>query len=65
MITQMRRQGDAESFQVYNYAKLGMMREALAKLNRERTSGPTEPFYSHFLHGQVKRSNKWLRTSFQ
>ena len=35
MVTQMLRQGDAEVFKLYSQAKLGMMREALAKLDRE------------------------------
>ncbi len=30
----MLRQGDAEVFKLYSQAKLGMMREALAKLDR-------------------------------
>lgn len=34
MVTQMLRQSDAEVFKVYSQAKLGMMREALAKLDR-------------------------------
>jgi integrase len=34
MVTQMLRQDDAEVFKVYSRAKLGMMREALAKLDR-------------------------------
>jgi len=34
-VTQMLRQGDAEVFKVYGQAKLGMMREALAKLDRQ------------------------------
>jgi integrase len=34
MVTQMLRQGDAEVFKLYSQAKLGMMREALAKLDR-------------------------------
>ena len=32
---QMLRQGDAEVFKLYSQAKLGMMREALAKLDRQ------------------------------
>ena len=35
MVTQMLRQGDAEVFKLYSQAKLGMMREALAKLDRQ------------------------------
>ena len=35
MVTQMLRQGDSEVFKLYSQAKLGMMREALAKLDRE------------------------------
>ena len=35
MVTQMLRQSDAEVFKVYSQAKLGMMREALAKLDRQ------------------------------
>lgn len=34
MVTQMLRQSDAEVFKLYSQAKLGMMREALAKLDR-------------------------------
>ncbi|MCW5981985.1 MAG: hypothetical protein KIT09_28125 [Bryobacteraceae bacterium] len=34
MVTQMLRQGDAEVFKRYSQAKLGMMREALVKLDR-------------------------------
>jgi len=34
MVTQMLRQTDAEVFKLYSQAKLGMMREALAKLDR-------------------------------
>ncbi len=34
MVTQMLRQGDAEVFKLYSQAKLGMMREALTKLDR-------------------------------
>ena len=51
VVTQMLRQSDAEVFKLYSQAKLGMMREALAKLDRmanERLgicsrSGPSEP----------------------
>jgi integrase len=35
MVTQMLRQSDAEVFKLYSQAKLGMMREALAKLDRQ------------------------------
>ena len=35
MVTQMLRQTDAEVFKLYSQAKLGMMREALAKLDRD------------------------------
>jgi integrase len=35
MVTQMLRQEDAEVFKLYSQAKLGMMREALAKLDRQ------------------------------
>ncbi len=35
MVTQMLRQGDAEVFKRYSQAKLGMMREALAKMDRQ------------------------------
>ena len=35
MVTQMLRQGDAKVFKLYSQAKLGMMREALAKLDRQ------------------------------
>jgi site-specific recombinase XerD len=34
MVTQLLRQSDAEVFKLYSQAKLGMMREALAKLDR-------------------------------
>lgn len=34
-VTQMLRQTDADVFKLYSQAKLGMMREALAKLNRQ------------------------------
>jgi hypothetical protein len=47
-VTQMLRQGDAKSFKRYSQAKLMMMREALAKLDRhanehEGTSGTAGP----------------------
>lgn len=35
MVTQMLRQEDAEVFKRYSQAKFGMMREALAKLDRQ------------------------------
>jgi integrase len=35
MVTQMLRQSDPEVFKLYSQAKLGMMREALAKLDRQ------------------------------
>ena len=35
MVTQLLRQGDAEVFKLYSQAKLGMMREALTKLDRQ------------------------------
>jgi hypothetical protein len=35
VVTQMLRQGDAVVFKLYSQAKLGMMREALAKLDRK------------------------------
>jgi hypothetical protein len=34
MVAQTQRQGAAELFKLYSQAKLGMMREALAKLDR-------------------------------
>ena len=37
MVTQMLRQGDAEVFKLYSQAKLRMMREELAKLDRQAT----------------------------
>ena len=45
MVTQMLRQSDADVFKLYSQAKLGMMREALAKLDRqanERGTSSTE-----------------------
>jgi len=45
MVTQMLRQGDADVFKLYSQAKLGMMREALTKLDRranERSISSTE-----------------------
>jgi len=35
MVTQMLRQDDADVFKLYSQAKLGMMREALARLDRQ------------------------------
>ena len=40
VVTQMLRQGDAEVFKLYSQAKLGMMREALAKLDRQANERP-------------------------
>jgi integrase len=40
MVTQMLRQSDAEVFKLYSQAKLGMMREALAKLDRQANERP-------------------------
>ena len=58
MVTQMLRQGDAEVFKLYSQAKLGMMREALAKLNERLPISargiPAESFYSHFSHGRYE-----------
>jgi hypothetical protein len=34
MVTQMLRQSDADVFKRYSQAKIGMMREALARLDR-------------------------------
>ena len=47
-VTQMLRQGDADAFKRYSQAKLAMMREALAKLDRsanehDRNSGTSRP----------------------
>ena len=44
MVTQMLRQGDAEVFKLYSQAKLGMMREALAKLDRRANERPGNSF---------------------
>jgi integrase len=44
MVTQMLRQGDAEVFKLYSQAKLGMMREALAKLDRQANERPGNLF---------------------
>jgi integrase len=60
MVTQMLRQGDADVFKLYSQAKLGMMREALAKLDRQANeqeailarSSRTRPVYSRFVHGR-------------
>jgi hypothetical protein len=40
MVTQMLRQSDAEVFKLYSQAKLGMMREALANLDRQANERP-------------------------
>jgi integrase len=40
MVTQLLRQEDAEVFKRYSQAKLGMMREALAKLDRQANERP-------------------------
>ena len=40
VVTQMLRQADAEVFKLYSQAKLGMMREALAKLDRQANERP-------------------------
>ncbi len=44
MVTQILRQGDAEVFNLYSQAKLGMMREALAKLDRKENERPGNSF---------------------
>jgi len=44
MVTQMLRQGGAEVFKLYSQAKLGMMREALAKLDRMAKERPGNSF---------------------
>lgn len=44
VVTQMLRQGDAEVFKLYSQAKLGMMREALAKLDRQANERPGNSF---------------------
>ena len=44
MVTQMLRQGDAEVFKLYSQAKLGMMREALGKLDRMANERPGNLF---------------------
>jgi len=44
MVTQMLRQGDAEVFKLYSQAKLGMMQEALAKLDRLANERPRNSF---------------------
>ena len=43
-VTQMLRQGDAEVFKLYSQAKLVMMREALAKLDRQANERPENLF---------------------
>jgi hypothetical protein len=35
MVTQMLRQNDADVFKLYSQAKLGMMRDALGRLDRQ------------------------------
>jgi len=35
MVTQLLRQSDADVFKLYSQAKLGVMREALVKLDRQ------------------------------
>ncbi|HUO32162.1 MAG TPA: hypothetical protein VMU80_23280 [Bryobacteraceae bacterium] len=53
MVTQMLRQSDAEVFKLYSQAKLGMMREALAKLDRqanEREVSSTEGERNDLMH---------------
>ena len=56
MVTQMLRQGDAEVFKLHSQAKLGMMREALAKLDRQandrRVSSTRIDFMHIFEHNQ-------------
>ena len=64
VVTQMLRQGHAEVFKLYSQAKLGMMREALAKLDRQvkRTSGlgvltrsgPIDRVFARFSYGRRK-----------
>ncbi len=54
MVTQMLRQEDAEVFKLYSQAKLGMLREALAKLDRQAQERViarrrAEEFIAHFL----------------
>ncbi len=44
MVTQMLRQWDAEVFKLYSQAKLGMMREVLAKLDRQANERPGNLF---------------------
>jgi len=44
MVTQMLRQGDAEVFKLYRQATFGMMREALAKLDRQANKRPANCF---------------------
>jgi hypothetical protein len=55
MVTQMLRQSDAEVFKLYSQAKLGMMREALAKLDRQATERTGQLVHgaarlTHFVH---------------
>ena len=44
MVTQVLRQGDADVFKLYSQAKLGMMREALAKMDRQANERGLNPF---------------------
>lgn len=53
MVTQMLRKSDAEDFKLYSQAKLGMMREALEKLDRhanERGISGTQRELKDFMH---------------
>lgn len=43
-VTQMLRQSDADFFKLYSQAKLGMMREALAKMDRQANERGLNPF---------------------
>ena len=62
MVTQMFRQSDAEVFKLYSQAKLGMMREALAKLDRQANERPgnwfterqLDGFHSQFCHNRAE-----------
>ena len=44
MVRQLLRQGDAEVFKLYSQAKLGMVREALAKPDRKANERPGNLF---------------------
>jgi integrase len=44
MVTQMLRQSDADVLKLYSQAKLGMMREALAKMDRQANERGLNPF---------------------